>query len=307
MGIPSQLIVNIFLAFSMYLLLALSFRVLYSTIKFLNITHAISLTFGAYITYLLSIQYGLSLWLSIPLSIIVGIILMLAVNRWIYQPFLKRKVENWQMLIASLGLYVVLQNIISMIWGDSTLSFRTWEVKLGHEFMGAYITDVQIITIVASVLLLALTWLFLEKTNIGKQIKGVSSNPELSGILGIPKNKAITWSFALGSGLAACAGILIAADTDMTPTMGFNWLLYGVVAMIIGGMGKMRYLLLGALLLATAQHLSAYYLDSKWMNATAYIILIIFLYFKRNCIQNFFITIIIKTNIIKINNSIVFH
>ncbi len=73
---------------------------------------------------------------------------------------------------------------------------------------------------------------------------------------------------------------LIAADTDMTPTMGFNWLLYAVVAMIIGGMGKMRYLFFGALLLASAQHLSAYYLDSKWMNATAFIILITFLYFK---------------------------
>ena len=112
------------------------------------------------------------------------------------------------------------------------------------------------------------------------KIKAVSSNSELSNILGISKDKAIVWSFIIGTGLASCAGILIAADTDMTPTMGFNWLLYAVVAMIIGGMGKIHYLLLGSLLLATAQHLSAYYLDSKWMNATAFIILIVFLYFK---------------------------
>ena len=184
------------------------------------------------------------------------------------------------MLIASLGVYVVLQNVVSTIWGDNTLSFRTWPVKEGHQFMGAYITDVQIITIVVSILLLGFSWLFLEKTNIGQKIKAISSNPELSSILGISKNQAVVWSFILGSGLAACAGILIAADTDMTPTMGFNWLLYGVVAMIIGGMGKLRYLVLGALLLATTQHLSAYYLDSKWMNATAYIILIVFLYFR---------------------------
>lgn len=205
---------------------------------------------------------------------------MLAINKWIYKPLQKTKLESWQMLVASLGLYVVLQNIVSMIWGDSTLSFRTWQVKAGHEFLGAYITDVQIITIVVSIVLLVLSWLFLEKTNIGRQIKAVSSNPELSGIFGISRNRAVVWSFILGSGLAACAGILIAADTDMTPTMGFNWLLYAVVAMIIGGMGKMRYLLLGCLLLATAQHLAAYYLDSKWMNATAYIILIAFLFFR---------------------------
>lgn len=184
------------------------------------------------------------------------------------------------MLIASLGVYVVLQNMVSLIWGDSTLSFRTWPVKEGHQVFGAYITDVQIITIISCVLLTGASWLFLERTSIGNRIKAVSSNPELASILGISKDKAVLWSFALGSGLAACAGILIAADTDMTPTLGFNWLLYGVVAMIIGGMGKLRYLILGALLLATAQHLSAYYLDSKWMNATAYIILIAFLYFR---------------------------
>jgi len=258
----------------------MSFRYLYRTLIFLDISHAISLTFGAYITYFISIQQNLPLPLAVIISIIAGIALMLLVNQVIYKPLQKRKLESWQMLIASLGVYVVLQNVVSMLWGDSTLSFRTWAVKAGHQFMGVYITDVQIITIVASVGLLVLSWLFLEKTSIGQKIKAVSSNPELSGILGISKNNAVVWSFVIGSGLAACAGILIAADTDMTPTMGFNWLLYAVVAMIIGGLGKMRYLLLGALLLATAQHLSAYYLDSKWMNATAFVILIVFLYFK---------------------------
>ena len=96
----------------------------------------------------------------------------------------------------------------------------------------------------------------------------------------IRKELVSTVGIAIGSALMACAGILIAADIDMTPTMGFDWLMYGVVAMIIGGMGKMRYMILGALLLATAQQLSAYFLDSKWMNATAYIILVVFLYFR---------------------------
>jgi branched-subunit amino acid ABC-type transport system permease component len=175
---------------------------------------------------------------------------------------------------------VILQNIVSIIWSDNTQSFRTWPVKVGHQFLGAYITDVQIITIAVSLGLIFMCWIFFEATNVGQMLKAVSSNPELAGILGISKNIAVIWSFVLSTSLVACSGILIAADTDMTPTMGFNWLLYGVVAMIIGGMGKMRYLLFGALLLATTQHLAAYYLDSKWMNATAYVILIVFLYFR---------------------------
>ncbi len=264
----------------LYMLIGLSFSILYSTLRFFHMAHAISITLGAYLVYTGAILWGWPLWIVIPLSILVVVLLMLGVNEGVYKPLWSKGVAAWQMMIASLGVYVVLQNVVSMIWGDSTLSFRTWEVKVGHEFLDAYITDVQIVTLIACLVLLVLFWFFMEKTNIGKQIKAVSINDELSGVLGLNSNRAKIWSVAIGTGLAACAGIMIAADTDMTPTMGFNWLLYAVVAMIIGGMGKMRYLLLGTLLLSSAQHLAAYYLDSKWMNATAYLILIVFLFFR---------------------------
>ncbi|KGN92336.1 branched-chain amino acid ABC transporter permease [Porphyromonas gulae] len=276
----TQIVLNVTLPTVIYLLISVSFILPYKCLYFFHVAHALSLTLATYMVYTVSVLWGVSLWLAVPLAIAVVVLLMLGINQWVYRPLKRQGLESWQMMIASLGLYVVLQNVISMIWGDSTLSFRTWEIKVGHEFMGAYITDVQIITIMSSVILLFLSHLFMQRTSIGRQIKAVASNPELSRVLGISETKAIAWSVGIGTGLAACAGILIAADIDMTPTMGFNWLLYGVVAMIIGGMGRMRYLLLGALLLATAQHLSAYYIDSKWMNATAYIILIVFLYFR---------------------------
>lgn len=275
-----QFLFNIALSVLLYFIIAISFSIVYSTIHFFNMAHAIAVTVGAYLVFTVSIILGCPVWVAIPFAVLVVVALILAINEWVYRPLWKFKLASWQIMLASLGVYVVLQNVVSLIWGDGTLSFRTWEVKTGHEFLGAYITNVQIITSITSVVLLVLVWLFREKTNIGKQIKAVSSNDEMSGILGLNKNRAIMWSVAIGTALAACAGILIAADTDMTPTMGFNWLLYAVVAMIIGGMGKMRYLLLGTLLLATAQHLAAYYLDSKWMNATAYIILIVFLFFR---------------------------
>ena len=178
----------------------------------------------------------------------------------------------------SLGLYEVFQNLISLIWGDRTLSFRTWEIREGYVILGAHISNIQLLSILLCTFLLLISWMFLEMTILGKRINAVSSNPELSMILGISKDRVILWSISFGTGLAACAGIMIAADTDMKPTMGFNWLLYAVVAMIVGGGGKIRNLLFGSLLLATTQHLIAYSIDSKWMNAVAYLILIIFLY-----------------------------
>jgi len=261
-------------------LIGRSFSIIFKVIKFFHFTHAISFTIGCYFTYFLSITLKFPLFVSIPISLAFGISSMLSINHFIYKPLEKRNLENWQMLIVSLGLYVVLQNVISMIWGDSTLSFRTWPVKEGYRFVGAYITGIQIITICVCIALIGFSWFFLERTSIGQKVKAVSSNPELSSTVGISKDQAVFWSFVIGTGLVSSVGLLISADTDMTPTMGFNWLLYGVVAIIIGGLGNLRYLVLGALLLASAQHLSTYYLDNKWMNAAAYIILIVFLYFK---------------------------
>ena len=275
-----QLIINIFLTFSIYCLLSLSFLTIYHTIKYLLIAHAIIITFGAYLTFLFSIQLGFSLWFAIPLAV-VGVVLISAISEIsLYKPLRKRETSSWKMLIASLGLYVILQNLISLIWGDDTKSIRTWPVKVGHNILDAYITDVQIITIVVSVILFTSTILFLQYTSLGKQIRAVSSNSELSNIFGISSDKVILWSFIIGSALASVAGILIALDTDMTPTMGFHIFLYAIVVMIIAGVGSYKGLIGGALLLATAQHLSIYYIDSKWMDATAYIILILFLIWK---------------------------
>ncbi len=275
-----QLVFNILYSTILYLLFAKSFEIVYRTMVFFHMPHAISLSLGAYMVYTAHMVYAVPLWISIILSIVVVELLMLLLNQCVYYPGQKSNLKGWQMMIVSLGVYVIFQNGISMIWGDSTLSFRTWEVKAGHEFLGAHITDVRIITIIVSGALMIGTWLFIEKTNIGRKIKVVSSNADLGAVLGISRSQVITWGLMLGTGLAVCAGILIAADEDMIPTMGFNWLFYAMVAMIIGGMGKTRYLMLGALLLAAAQHMTAYYLDSKWMNATAYIILIVFLFFR---------------------------
>ena len=197
-----------------------------------------------------------------------------------YRAMRKKDAPALAYLIASIGLYTVLQNCISPFFGDDTKVIRATKVTVGKEIFGAYITDIQIITIVVSVVLFVAVNLCLQVTSIGKSIRAVSSNPELCNIYGINSNKIILIAFGIGSALAAVAGILSAMDTNMTPTFGFNLLLYGVVVMIIGGVGSTRGLVAGALLVATAQHLAAYYIDTKWMDAVTYLILILFLIWK---------------------------
>jgi len=275
-----QLLFNVLITFSICALAALSIVTIYYPARFFHIAHAATITLSAYFTHLFSTQLNIPTPISIPLAIICATVIGILSEITLYKPLRKRNASPMILMIASLGLYTVLQNAISMLWGDDTKSIRTGQVKVGNEFLGAYITDIQITTIAVCLTLFIACIFFMKYSRIGRNIRAVASNPELSNIVGIPSNKVILQAFGIGSALAAVAGILIAYDTDMKPTMGFNWLLYGVVAMIIGGVGSNWGLVGGALLLATAQHLAAYYIGSQWMDAVAYIILILFLIAK---------------------------
>ncbi|NOS84000.1 MAG: branched-chain amino acid ABC transporter permease [Ignavibacteria bacterium] len=258
----------------------MAFSIITNITKFLNFTHAAVITLGAYFCFLYTFQLHLSLSLAIILAITSTSIIGISCELFVYKPMRKRNMELWHYLIASIGLYVILQNLISLYFGDDTKVLRTGEVTVGHEIFGAYITTIQIVTICVSLLLFIVVNLFLNKSRTGKSIKAVSNNPELSNIYGINSNRVILIAFVIGSALAAVAGILSAMDTNMTPTFGFNLLLYGVIAMIIGGVGSTKGLIAGSFLVAAAQHLGAYYINTKWMDAIAFIILIIFLIWK---------------------------
>lgn len=276
-----QIFLDIIFDFAIYLLVSISYSIIYGATKFFHLAHAAVITIAAYVVCLLLIY---RFPLVIPFAVIVGILAATIIGFFcellIYRPMRNNNLPSLSYLIASIGLYIVLQNAVSLCCGDDTKTIKTAEITAGHQIYDAYITTVQIIAICVSFALFTAVNLFLHFTAIGKSIRAVSSNPELCNIYGISSNKIILIAFYFGSALAAVAGILAAMDTHMTPTFGFNLLLYGVVAMIIGGVGSIRGLLAGSLLVATAQHLTAFYLDTKWMDAVTYIILILFLIWK---------------------------
>jgi branched-chain amino acid transport system permease protein len=276
----AQLLVNIVKIFFLYLLLGSSYHVIYFSTKIFHFAHAFIITSSAYFIYLFYIQLSIPFAISVIFAIIFTSILGVLCEILVYRSMRKRNLPLLAYLITSLGLYIVFQNCISLYFGDDTKVINTSEVTVGHQIFGAYITTVQIVTIVVSIVSFISVNLYLSYTKTGKSIRAVASNPGLCNIYGLNSNKIILIAFGIGSALAAIAGILSAMDTNMTPTFGFNLLLYGVVAMIIGGVGSTRGLIAGSLLVATAQNLSAYYIDTKWMDAITYIILIVFLIWK---------------------------
>lgn len=275
-----QIIINIFISFVLYLLIAYSFWLMYSVAKFFNLAHASYITISAYLTYWLAVQLELSYTTAILFAVIITIVIGLLLEKYFWQPIKKRKIDSMSLMIISLGVYIVFQNCISLIWGDLSLSFHLSEIQVGCNLLGGHITQIQVASILIFLGLFLVVNTIIRYCKIGRNIRAVSENPELSNIVGIDSRQTALWVCGIGTFLAAVVGILSAFDTGMTPTMGFNLLLYGVVAMIIGGVGKSKGIIGGALLLSSAQHISAYYIGSEWMNATAYIILILFLLYR---------------------------
>ena len=274
----AQIIANILLSTSLILVIAFSFSLIYFTTKFFHLAHGAIITFGAYFVFFFTDKFSFPI--SIALAVFAATILGVLCEVLVYNPMRKNNVQVLSYLIASIGLYVVFQNCISLYFGDDTKIIYTGVVKVGNQIFGAYLTSIQLISIFVSIGLFITVNLFLHFTRTGKSIRAVASNAELCNIYGISSNKIILFAFAIGSALAAIAGILSAMDTSMTPTFGFNLLLYGIVAMIIGGIGSTRGLIASSLLIASAQHFAAYYIDTKWMDAVTYIILILFLIWR---------------------------
>lgn len=275
-----QLIINGIISGSIYILIAIGFMVIYGTVRFFHFAHGIVFTAGAYLTYLFKVGLGWPLFFSIPVAIGLSAVLGSLIEFAVYRPLRHKEASPLILLLASLGIYIVLQNILSLVFGDDTKAIRYGMVEEGIHFVGARITPIQITIIAVSLLLLVSCFLFLKYTKIGRSMRAVANDPELSSMSGIDTDRVILFAFVLGSALAGIAGILVALDVDMTPTMGMRALLMGVVAVIIGGVGSIPGVALGALLLGMAQHLGVWKISSQWQDAIAFVILLIFLLFR---------------------------
>lgn len=272
-----QLMLNCIIAGSIYSLIAFGFTVIYRTVKFFHFAHGVVYAAGAYLAYTFFILLNINLFISFLLSIVVAALLGIAIDRLVYYPLRRHKASNLVLLLASFGVFIFLQNLLQFIFGAQILTLRTGLVKEGHHFLGAVITDNQILIIVSSLVLFFLCWFFIQKTKFGKAIRAVSDDPTGARVVGINSEKVIMIAFAIGSVLAGAAGILISFETNIEPTMGMNAILKGIIASIVGGIGSIPGALLGGLFLGLAENLGIWQIQAGWKDAIAFVILILFL------------------------------
>ncbi len=273
----SQLVLNGIIAGSAYALLALGFGLIYSVTRFFHFAHGGVYTFAAYGTFFAVTQLGLSLPGAIIFSITLSAALGAAIDFSVYRPLRIRKAQSTVFLLASLGLFIIIQNFISILFGDDTKSIRRGLVSEGLLVLGARITPIQIVIVAASAGFCFLTWLALHATTMGRVVRAVSNDAELARVVGVNSDRVVVSVFAIGSVLAGVAAIIRSLDSDMTPTIGFEALLMGVVAMIIGGVGSVSGALLGGLFVGLVRNLGVWKLPTEWQDAIVFVVLIAFL------------------------------
>jgi branched-chain amino acid transport system permease protein len=274
--VVSQLLLNGLIAGSVYALVAVSFSLIYRTVRFFHFAHGGIYTAGAYLCFTFYSLLRFPLFLAVICAVLLTAILGAGMDILIYRPMRARHVSSLVLLIVSLGLLIISQNIVSLVFGDATKTLRTF-VAQAHDIGGARITSIQLIIVAVSVAVCALTWLLLQFSYFGRLMRAVANDSGLSRVVGVRNDRVIILVFALGSALAAGAAILVSFDTDMTPTMGFGALFMGVVAAIIGGVDSMPGAALGAVFVGLVQQLAAWKLPTEWQDAIVFVILIGFL------------------------------
>jgi len=275
--VSSQVIVNAVVAASWYALIALGFSLTLRTNGLLNIAHAAVLALSGYVAFFLKTTVSLPLTaaviFAVPITAGIGGLMEFA----IFSPMRRRGARGLVLLLSSLGLYVVLQNILSLVFGDDLKILRSQRVVEGFNVAGARVTAIDAMALASAVALLVTFVLFVKITRGGRGSQAVSSDCELAAVSGVDVGRVRVVSLCIGSASVAVAGVFIALDTDLVPTMGLHPLLMGIVAALIGGSRSLLGPALGALFLAVVQHVVLWQLGAGWHEAVAFVVLLGFL------------------------------
>lgn len=282
MGIFIQLLINGLIAGAIYALVSSGFSLIYSTNKFVHFAHGSAIAFSAYMLYFFFAILGLNFGFSVILAIIFASLLGLAMNYFIYRELRKRKASGVILLIASFGLLILIESLILIFFGADVKTIDYIKVAKGLEIFGAIITPLQIFIIIVSIILLIGLFFFMKKSKIGKAMRAVSDNKDVAEIVGISAERIYNWSFVIGSAIAGIAGILVALEQNLDPTMGTGLVIKGFTAAIIGGIGSVPGAILGAFLLGLVENFGIWFLPSGYKDAIAFVLLFIFLLFRPN-------------------------
>ena len=263
---------------SVYAIIALGYTMVYGIAKMLNFAHGDIIMVGGFTAFTVVSTMGGSPIVGILAAVVVCTALGVAVERIAYRTL--RDASPLAVLITAIGVSYLLQNVALLIFGSNARQFTSVvnlpPLKLAGGELS--ISSVTIVTILACVVIMAGLMFFINKTKIGQAMLAVSEDRGAATLMGINVNRTIAITFAIGSALAAIAGVLLcSAYPSLTPYTGSMPGIKAFVAAVFGGIGSIPGALIGGVLLGVIENLTKAYISSQLSDAIVFSVLIIVL------------------------------
>ena len=266
---------------AVYAIIALGYTMVYGIAKMLNFAHGDVIMIGSYVIFCVVSMANLPVPLGIILAVVLCTVLGMTIEKIAYKPL--RGASSLAVLITAIGVSYFLQNVALLIFGANTKAFSS-VVSIGviSLFNGQVnISGETIVTILSCIVIMIALTLFVNKTKAGQAMLAVSEDKGAAQLMGINVNGTISLTFAIGSGLAAIAGMLLCSSYPaLTPYTGSMPGIKAFVAAVFGGIGSIPGALIGGLILGIIEIMSKAYISSQLSDAIVFMVLIIVLLVK---------------------------
>ena len=266
---------------SIYAIIALGYTMVYGIAKMLNFAHGDVIMVGGYMCFCATVYLGWPPLAGVALAVVVCTVLGVVIERLAYKPL--RMAPSLAVLITAIGVSYFLQNAALLIWGASTKSFTSVVGGSPISLFGGQLTiaPVTLVTVVTCIIIMVVLTLFTNKSKAGTAMRAVSEDKGAAQLMGINVNTTISLTFAIGSGLAAIAGVLLcSAYPTLMPTTGSMPGIKAFTAAVFGGIGSIPGAFLGGILLGVIAIFAGAYISTQLQNAIVFAVLIIVLLVK---------------------------
>ncbi len=262
---------------SVYALIALGYTMVYGIAKMLNFAHGDVIMVGGYISFCAVSYLGLPGWIGVVLAVLVCTVLGVVIERLTYKPL--RAAPSLAVLITAIGVSYFLQNSALLIWGAASISYPPLISGSLPLFGGKLsIPYVSLLTVAVCLVIMAALTTFINQSKMGKAMRACSEDKGAAQLMGINVNATISTTFAIGSALAAIAGVLLCSSYSiLSPTTGSMPGIKAFTAAVFGGIGSIPGAFLGGLLLGIIESLAKAYISTNLANSIVFAVLIVVL------------------------------
>ena len=265
---------------SIYAIIALGYTMVYGIAKMLNFAHGDVIMVGAYVCFFMTSRYNMPAIVGILLSMFVCTVLGIVIERLAYKPL--RQATSLAVLITAIGMSYFLQNAAQLLWTSNPKVFKSVVGDGGIQIAeGLYVSHVTLVTIVVCVIIMIALTVFTGKSKMGKAMRACSEDKGAAQLMGINVNTTISVTFAIGSALAAIAGVLLcSAYPNLVPTTGSMPGIKAFTAAVFGGIGSIPGALIGGVLLGIIEIFAKAYISTEISDAIVFAVLIVVLLVK---------------------------